>query len=72
MEWARNKKLCDMRSKLNNGHILFVEEGDQKDNMYYNKLFWNKAMKNESGLLKLHINTSAILGEENQIQDSTI
>lgn len=28
MEWARNKKLCDMRSKLNNGHILFIEEGD--------------------------------------------
>lgn len=72
MEWARNKKLCDMRNKLNNGQILFVEEGDQKDNMYYNKLFWNKAMRNESGLLKLHINTSAVLGEDNQIADSTI
>ena len=36
MDWARKKKLCDMRSKLTNGIIVYVEEGDQKDNMYYN------------------------------------
>lgn len=64
MDWARKKKLSDMRSKLTNGHLVFVEEGDQKDNMYYNQLFWNKAMRNESGLMKLHINTSAIFGDD--------
>ena len=32
--------------------------------MYYNQLYWNKAMRNESGLMKLHVNTSAIFGDE--------
>lgn len=62
MEWARGKKLSEMRRKLTNGHILFVEEGDASDPQYYNKLYWQKAMKNEGGLMKLHINTSALFG----------
>ena len=49
MEWARGKKLSDMRSKLANGSVLFVEEGDAKDSQYFNKLYWHKAMKNEGG-----------------------
>ena len=40
--------------------------------MYYNKLYWNKSMRNESGLMKLHINTSSIFGEGNQSYESTI
>lgn len=72
MEWARGKKLNEMRKKLVNGNLLFVEEGDASDPQYFNKLYWQNAMKNEGGLMKLHINTSAIFGDDNQIADSAI
>lgn len=72
MEWARGKNLSDMKTKISHGHILYVEEGDATQASYYTKLMWQKAMKNESSLMKLHINTSAIFGDTNQIQDSSI
>lgn len=54
LDWAKTKKVTEMRSKLTHAHCVFVE--DNKAKRPYDQLRWYKAMKNEENIFKLFVN----------------
>lgn len=53
MDWCRPKKLSEMRSRLDHGHCLFVENNDDKKK--FDLLGWYRAMMNHENIWKLYI-----------------
>lgn len=54
MDWARAKKVSEMRSKLTHAHCVFVEDNQEKK--AFDKLNWYKSMMNETNIFKFFIN----------------
>jgi hypothetical protein len=62
MSWAQQKPLKDLRTKLSNGSILFVEENDPVHTKY-EQFNWHVTLTSESEVFKLHVNTEAVKGD---------
>lgn len=60
MEWARTKKISDLRTKFDHGFSLFVETNDKAAR--FDSFKWYQAIMNEANLLKVHVNTESIEG----------
>lgn len=55
MEWSKPKKLTEMRSRLDHGHLLFIDEHDPKEKLVFESLNWHKAMVSDSNLFKIYV-----------------
>lgn len=65
MDWCKPKKICDLRTKFDQGHFLFAENNDPKTQ--FNEFNWYKALMSDNELFKLYINTSHFLGEGDNV-----
>ena len=54
MDWAKKKKLNDMRTKFTHGYWVFIEQGSIKTTKF-ESLNWYKSIAGEEDLVKLHI-----------------
>jgi hypothetical protein len=63
IEWCREKKLIELRSRLDHGLAVFVEDNDPKTK--FEELKWHVALSNEHNFIKLHINTTKLFGDDN-------
>lgn len=56
MDWARLKKLVDVRSQLDQGRMIFAETGTLKT-VPFEKMHWYRAITGSEDVLRLHITT---------------
>lgn len=54
MDWARSKKLSELRTSFDHGMMIFVEEGEMKG-LKFEQLNWYKAIIGNEDMLKLHV-----------------